>query len=39
VGLLLWMQSGNQYLLVMVDYLTKWPEVAAIPDSKANTVA
>ena len=32
-------RSGNRYALVIQDYLTKWPEVYAVPDRKAETVA
>ncbi len=31
--------SGNQYAVVFVDYLTKWPEVFATPDQSAMTIA
>ena len=31
--------SGNQYAVVFVDYLTKWPEVFATPDQSALTIA
>ena len=31
--------DGNQYALVFFDYLTKWVEVVAIPDQKAETIA
>ena len=31
--------KGNSYILVMCDYLTKWPEAFAIPNHKANTIA
>ena len=31
--------EGNQYALVMMDYLTKWPEVVALPDQKMDTIA
>ncbi|GFT98290.1 retrovirus-related Pol polyprotein from transposon 412 [Trichonephila clavipes] len=31
--------SGNKYLLVLIDYFTKWPEVYPIPDQEAPTVA
>ena len=30
--------SGNRYIAVFMDYLTKWPEAFAIPDQKAETV-
>ena len=32
-------RGGNRYAVVMQDYLTKWPEVYAVPDRKAETVA
>ena len=38
VGPLTLSKSGNRYIVVAMDYLTKWPEVAAIPDKKASTV-
>ena len=31
--------QGNQYAVVFVDYLTKWPEVFAVPDQTALTIA
>ena len=31
--------DGHQYAIVFMDYLTKWPEVFAIPDQTALTVA
>ena len=31
--------SGNQYAIVFVDYLTKWPEVFATGDQTALTIA
>ena len=31
--------SGNQYAIVFTDYLTKWPEVFAIKDQTAITIA
>jgi hypothetical protein len=30
---------GNRYLLVAMDYFMKWPEVHAIPNQEASTVA
>uniref|UniRef100_A0A1B0DGB3 RNA-directed DNA polymerase n=1 Tax=Phlebotomus papatasi TaxID=29031 RepID=A0A1B0DGB3_PHLPP len=30
---------GNRYVILFVDYFTKWPEAAAIPDQSAQTVA
>jgi len=30
---------GNRYLLVAMDYFTKWPEVYAIPNQEASTGA
>ena len=31
--------DGNQYAIVFMDYLSKWPEVFASPDQKAETIA
>lgn len=31
-------KSGNSCVLVMVDYVTRWPEVAAMPNQEAATV-
>lgn len=30
---------GNKYLLVVMDYFTKWPEVMPIPNQETETVA
>ena len=32
-------QQGNRYAVVFMDYLTKWPEVFAVPDQTALTRA
>ena len=32
-------QDGNRYALVFQDYITKWPEVYALSNRKAETVA
>jgi len=31
--------KGNQYAVVFMDYLTKWPEVFAVHDQTAATIA
>ena len=31
--------DGNHYAVVFMDYLTKWPEVFAVPDQTAATIA
>ena len=31
-------KAGNKYALVLQDYLTKWPEVYAVPNRKVETV-
>lgn len=31
--------AGCKYILVVMDYLAKWPEVVVLPDKKAGTVA
>jgi hypothetical protein len=30
---------GNRYLLISMDYFTKWPEVYSISNQEASTVA
>jgi hypothetical protein len=32
-------RNGNRFILLMVDYFTKWVEVAALPNHTAKTVA
>ncbi|UYV65106.1 K02A2.6-like [Cordylochernes scorpioides] len=32
-------EGGNRYILVAMDYFTKWPEAYAIPNQEATTVA
>ena len=32
-------ESGNKFIVVFSDYLTKWPEAFAIPDQTAQTIA
>ncbi len=29
--------GGNQWILIMVDYLSKWPIAVTLPDKKADT--
>ena len=31
--------SGNRYILVVMDYFTKWPEAYAIPNQESTTIA
>ena len=31
--------NGNRYILIAMNYFTKWPEVYAIPSQEASTVA
>lgn len=32
-------ERGNRYVLVAMDYFTKWPEAYAVPDQSATTTA
>ena len=32
-------ENGNRYIIVAMDYFSKWPEARAISDMKADTVA
>ena len=32
-------KDGNRYAVVFIDYLTKWPEVFAVADQTAHTIA
>ncbi|KAK2887926.1 hypothetical protein Q8A73_019374 [Channa argus] len=32
-------EAGNRYILVAMDYFTKWPEAYAVPDQTATTAA
>ena len=32
-------ESGNRYLLIAMDYFSKWPEAYALPNQEATTVA
>src|SRR5205085_11105855 len=31
--------EGNRFLIVAIDYLTKWPEAKAVRDKRAETIA
>ena len=32
-------ESGNKYVVVFADYLTKWVEAFAVPDQSATAIA
>ena len=32
-------ESGNKYLLIAMDYFSKWPEAYALPNQEATMVA
>lgn len=32
-------EAGNRFVLVTMDYFTKWPEAYAVPDQSASTTA
>ncbi len=32
-------EAGNRFVLVAMDYFTKWPEAYAVPDQSASTTA
>ena len=36
---LLLTEAGNRYVVVFMDYLTKWAEAFAVPDQSAETIA
>ena len=39
LGPLPFSECGNQYLLMVPDYFTKWPEAYTLPNQEATTVA
>ena len=39
LGPLLTTESGNEYVLLVADYFTKWPEAYSMPNQEAVTVA
>jgi len=38
-GQLLCTRQGNKYILVVMDYFTKWPEAYTFPNQEAGVVA
>jgi hypothetical protein len=34
-----WSEQGNQYLLIAMNYFTKWPKAYAVPNQGASAVA
>jgi hypothetical protein len=39
MGSFLELDTSNKWILVMINYLTKWPIAVALPDKKVETVA
>lgn len=39
IGKLTTTDSGNRYICVMIDYLTKWPQAYALKSKRANEVS
>jgi len=39
IGQLPQIKKGNKYIFTLVDYLSKWPEAAPLPDKTATGVA
>ena len=39
MGPLLETEAGNKYLLIIMDYFSKWPEVFPMPNQEVRTVA